>query len=206
VPADAGFDAQALGDARAALLEQGLLRIDARGNVQMAYAAYDLVLPSVFPEAVIVATISDRGAGDVPARIVCFSRNGDSVVVNWVDAQGDHHFHVYARQDARPCVLAHLLSACDLNVVAPDASQKAPGPREVERAAEQMKQAVALMATTGLGTPAQATRAAGWFVSGGRAWLMQTPERGTQGAPQPAALQDVARAVLGLAEQTLERG
>ncbi len=212
VPPEAGFDTQALADARVSLLRQGLLRADELGGVRLTYAAYELVLPSAFPESVIVASITERGAADTPGRTICFSRNGDSVVVNWVDARGDHYFQAYPQQDAGACVLGTLLNLCDLHVTPPTASQQVarraalpePDLRDLERAVGQMKQAVSLMAMKGVGTPAQVTRAAGWFVGGGQAWLMPAPQKGRPGVPHPASLEEVAQAVLGLVEQVIE--
>jgi hypothetical protein len=249
VPPEAGFDSQAATqtatDALMALIGDGTLQMDAQRGVILTPETDALVRPPVFPDAVIVASISDRGAADTPARIICFSRaagtgstgSTGSVVVNWVDEKGDHHFVAYPPQDASLCVLLHLSKVCDLDIQAPDArvspdghaapdKQATPTPREVERAAEQMKQAVSLTGLKGVGSPEQTAHAAGWFISASGAWLMPSqpspPSQPLQPAPPPQApslprdkspdkLQaprrasgsDIARAVLSLAEQVL---
>jgi hypothetical protein len=251
VPPEAGFDSQASTDALMALIGDGTLQMDAQRGVILTPETEALVRPPVFPDAVIVASVSDRGASDTPARIICFSRTAGtgstgSVVVNWVDEKGDHHFVAYPAQDAGPCVLLHLSKVCDLDIQAPGAESASAGqaapdgrsapdrqtapvgravptPREVERAAEQMKQAVSLTALKGVGSPEQTAHAAGWFISAGSAWLMPSQPIQPQQPPQPprapslprdqspdqlqaprrASRSDIAQAVLSLAEQVL---
>lgn len=200
-PADAGFDDLAVNAAITTLLRGGVLRVDAQGAVSLSPEVDALVRPSAFPSAVIMANVTDRSTKDAPARTLCFCRADDTVTANWVDERGDHHFASYAVTDAGPCVLAHLAGACDLDVKGPDAGLPAPTPRDLARAAETMKQAVALTAIKASGVSDQA---AGWFISAGAAWLIQSRPTGADKAPRRASRNDIARAVIDLAEQVLK--
>jgi hypothetical protein len=199
-PVDAGFDQLAVNNAITNLLRNGVLTADANGDVSLSAAVDALIRPSAFPSAVIMASVMDRSSQNAPSRILCFCRAGDTVTANWVDARGDHHFTSYAAKDAGACVLAHLSGACDFDVKAPDVKLPAPTPRDLARAAETMKQAVALTAINATGKSEQA---AGWFIAEGSAWLMQSRPAGSDKAPRRASRNDVARAVVELAEKVL---
>jgi hypothetical protein len=200
VPSEAGFDARALVDARAGLLHNGTLAPDAQGNISLALGIVALVLPAIAPESVIIANITDRGSQDQAARIICFCRRADLVVVNWVDTRSVHHFVAYHVRAASACVVHHLSQACNLDVIPPGASQPASTPRDVERASEQMIQAVSLSAMKGLGTPEQTVHATGWFISNGRAWLIPPPANGQPSAPRCVSRADIIGAVQTLVE------
>jgi hypothetical protein len=63
-----------------------------------------------------------------------------------------------------------------------------------------MKQAVAITAINASG---KSDQAAGWFISAGSAWLIQSSPTGVDKAPRRASRNDIANAVFDLAEKVL---
>jgi hypothetical protein len=192
-------DPNALEAARGGLLRAGLLQAGAEGRLIATPGIEALVGPAAYPQAVIVVNVADSAQHGKTARLACVSWTPGATVVNWVDQAATHHFRSYSPWDTAACLWGYLTEWCALDVGQPDPAQPQLRPEAMEREIRQVRQTVLLMATRGLRTAGQDTRALSWLVSGQRAWLLQKNGQAGKSAPQPAGPAELQQAVSALA-------
>jgi len=186
------------------LIEQGILKKSGRGRARLAPEVEALILPAVLPELALLVSVSRTVQAGGAAGLVCFNWTSGTVVVNWVDEHGDHHFEAYEPDDLQACVLEFLWRAGGMDVEEPAEVPEVPSAEAFERIAGRMTRMVSLLAVAGLRGEKQNSRALGWIVSDRSAWLMQAGAVGGEGVLSQVGAAQLALAVFDLVQQALD--